>query len=335
MRLGENPHKDKKIDSGYYHRVIIPVHVPELEGYYENGLKVTRICLNSLIKTIHSGACITVVDNGSCQEVKDYLLTLFQDGKLDQLILNSVNQGKIDAVIPVARTSAEQLITISDGDVLFMDGWIQEVETVFLSFPEAGMVSPVPHGTTAYNYTVNTLFDGMFKGRLKYQQLCDQEDMMRFARSIGKEDSMYKDRGKLHQQLTVIRSGHSAVVGCGHFVSTIRKEVFDHSPKERSQMAYASIADRTYIDIPVEHAMYWRLATVKNCAYHMGNHPEPWMEELFDDLSGNRSELIQVPSGKRWNVPLEIKRIMVRLLYDNRLMRPLVNKRLGYKSDWS
>ena len=36
MRLGFNPHKDKKqIKSDYFHQVVIPVYIPNEEGYFK------------------------------------------------------------------------------------------------------------------------------------------------------------------------------------------------------------------------------------------------------------------------------------------------------------
>jgi hypothetical protein len=330
MRLGANPNKDQAITTNTYHRVIVPVYVPEESGYFEHGLEVTRMCVESLVKTSHQQAAITVVNNGSCVAVRDYLQGLYDRGSIDQLVHFKENVGKIDAVVPLARGCGEDLITITDADVLFLNGWMQVVEEVYVNFPEAGMVSPVPHGTTFQNYTANTLFDATFKGLLKFQAICDQQDMLRFARSIGKEDSMYKNRWMLHQQLTVKRGEVSAVVGCGHFVSTLRREVFDYAPVELSRLAYASEADRKYIDIPVEKAGLWRLATVQNNAYHMGNTPEDWMRDLFLELEADKGEVIEVPPSRKNGIPLSWKKAYVRYLMMNKYVRSWRFKRWGF-----
>lgn len=331
MRIGYNPLKDTKIDHSYYHRVIIPIFIPNLqEKYFINGLEVTKLCLESLIKTIHSKTCITVINNGSCKEVTEYLQDLFVQQKVHQLIHHKNNIGKIDAIIPIAKTSEESLITITDGDVLFKTGWIQAVESIFVNFPEAGMVSPVPHGTTYYNHTINTLFDGFFKGLLKFQSLCNPDDMLLFAESIGKKDSMYKKSIRLKTQLTVKRKDQSAVIGCGHFVSTLRKEVFTNSPNDWSRWAYASEADKNYIDIPNEKAKLWRLATIDNLAYHIGNTPTAWMKELFETIGQNPDLTHQIPPSKKWNVPFTLKKFTVRLLF-SKTLRPFVFGYLGLK----
>ena len=331
MRVGVNPAKDQIIAIKSYHRIIIPVFVPNItDPYFKNGLEVTQICLESVIKTRHKKSSLTVVNNGSCKEVTQYLQQLYLEKKIDQLIHYKENVGKIDAIIPIAREAQEPLVTISDGDVLFKDGWIQGVEEVFCHFPEAGMVSPVPHGTVYNTYTVNTLFDGFLKGILKFQSICNPEDMMRFAESIGKAETMYQKKIRLLYQLTVKRKEFSAVVGCGHFVATLRKEVFQYAPQGASKLAYASAADRDYIDIPVEKAKLWRLATVKNYAYHMGNSPTEWMDSVFNKLVGVSERTTEVPKSKITNFSLWFKKGVVRFIM-SRYFRKYFFKKWGLK----
>ncbi|MEZ4874047.1 MAG: glycosyltransferase family A protein [Flavobacteriaceae bacterium] len=331
MRIGHNPLKEVKIEQDFYHRIIVPVFVPNLEEeYFKNGLEVTRYCLESLHKTRHPKSFVTVVNNGSCAEVTQYLQGQFEHGAIDQLIHYKENKGKIDAIIPIAKTAQEPLITLSDGDVLFKQGWMQAVEEVFFHFPEAGMVSPVPHGTMYNHYTTNTLFDGFLKGILKFQSLCDANDMLRFAESIGKKETMYQKNVRLQHQLTVNRGDSSAVVGCGHFVATLRKEVFQHAPQGNSHWAYASTADRDYIDLPNEKAKLWRLATVENLAFHMGNNPTLWMEEEFRSLGSNEGAIVQIPKSRHSWVPLGFKKIIVRVLLSG-FLRPRFWKWVGLK----
>jgi len=256
---------------------------------------------------------------------------LYESGEIDQLVHYKENVCKIDAVIPVARTCHEELITISDGDVLFKNGWMQAVEEVYTHFPESGMVSPVPHGTVYANRTSNTIFDACLKGVLKFQQLCDPKDMLLFAKSIGREDTMYEKAIRLKYQLTVKRKEKSAVVGCGHFVSTLRKEVFEKAPQQLSKLAYAPEADHEYIDIPNEKAGFWRLATSVNYAYHMGNNPEPWMRELFQGLKVDNKGTSVIPAPKRLAIVFPLKNFVVQRLLLNRIVKPYYFRYLGLK----
>lgn len=330
MRIGSNPEKDKKILQDEYHRIIIPVYVPNLAGYFEHGLDFTKLCIESVIKTKHSKCALTVVNNGSCPEISKYLQDLYSEGSIDQLIHNKENMGKIDAVLSVARSASEELITITDGDVLFKDGWIQAVEEVFVNFPKAGMVAPVPNPTFYRVHTENTLFDGFFNRLLKFQSICDKKDLIRFAESIDALDTMYKKKSRLDYQLTVERNGFSANVGCGHFVSTLRREVFNFAPTEASRLAYAPKADKEYIDRPNDKAGFWRLATIKNYAYHIGNSPEKWMQDEFKSIQGNITETRSIPTAKKANIGLGFKKNINRL-WLNQFLRPFFFKRMGLK----
>ena len=49
MRLGNTPTKEKPELTDYLrHRVIIPVYIPTLEGYYKDALAILKLCLESL-----------------------------------------------------------------------------------------------------------------------------------------------------------------------------------------------------------------------------------------------------------------------------------------------
>lgn len=335
MRIGSHPQKDRVLKYSATHRIIIPVYVPNQEGYFKEGLKITQLCIESVLYSIHQKTLVTLVNNGCCKVVTDYLQGLYESGKIDQLVHFKDNQGKIDAMMSVARSCEESLITLSDGDVLFKKGWIEAVETVFNTFPEAGMVSPVPHGTTYANYTVNTLFDSFFKGILKFQSVCDPQDMLQFAKSIGKEDTMYKNKWRLHHQLTVKRNEVSAVVGCGHFVATLRKEVITKIPSSKSNWAYATQADRQYIDIPNEESGFWRLATAKNLAFHMGNVSEAWMQDQAPKPNSKPSAGVPISKPLRNSIPYGFKKFVVNRLWLNKYMRPYFFKKLGLKEGFN
>ena len=78
MRKGTNPEKkDNLLDIDQYHRVIIPVYIPNLtEDYFKEALVILKLCTQSLLKTIHSKTKISIIDNGCCTEVSDYLKSL-------------------------------------------------------------------------------------------------------------------------------------------------------------------------------------------------------------------------------------------------------------------
>ena len=92
MRVGDNPMKNQKlINELFVHRVIIPVYIPNANGYYKNSFEVLKLSFESLVKTIHSGTAITIIDNACSEEVSAYLKMLLKDGRIDQLVINNQN----------------------------------------------------------------------------------------------------------------------------------------------------------------------------------------------------------------------------------------------------
>lgn len=279
MRIGNNPEKEnKEIQINSYHRVIIPVYIPNLsEEYFVDSLKILKICIESLLATVHEKTRISLINNNCCEEVVTYLKLLFDKNKsIDQVLNSKVNLGKVNAIYSIVKSNLEPLITISDSDVMFLPNWQQEVEKVLNLMPEAGMVSPVP-SSKAYSsrYLYSTVFYGFFKSKLKFSKVKDPNGLLNFQKSIGR-DSMY-NKNHLSKYLTVGNSKINAVLGCGHFVATLRAEVFKSSPNTVCKHKIVGGSENEYIDKPNDKAGFLRLATLGNYAYHLGNKLENWM----------------------------------------------------------
>jgi hypothetical protein len=75
-----------------------------------------------------------VISNGSCDTINTKLLQ--QEGQIDELIIEKDLIGKINSILKVLRTAEERLITITDADVLFVNGWEQAVLNVLKHFPK-------------------------------------------------------------------------------------------------------------------------------------------------------------------------------------------------------
>src|SRR5947209_19931988 len=118
MRQGERPVETKAMLPAFpSHRVIIPVYIPNIEGYYKEALEILTLCLESLHCTAGVRTCVTVVSNNASKEVLAQLQRYYDAGSVDQIVMNRCNRGKVDAVLSVARGAFEDFITISDCDV--------------------------------------------------------------------------------------------------------------------------------------------------------------------------------------------------------------------------
>lgn len=263
------------------HRVILPVYIPTLDGYFAQSLDVLHLCLESLRLTTRERASVTIISNGSARTVEDDLVGLYNAGWVDQLVINRRNWGKVDAVMAAARGTFEELITITDCDVLFMPGWFEAVEEVFRQFPECGVASPAPNPHQSWYCTSATILGALLKRELGYEKVIPEIDLDRFAASIG--NLSYFSERERGGQIVVRRNGAAACVGCGHFVFTIRRAVLAAVPQEPSCEALGSTHE-IWLDRPADVLGLWRLATTRAYAYHMGNVPEAWMYEALDSI---------------------------------------------------
>lgn len=289
MRSGTNPQKaQEKIRLENKLRVIMVVFIPNTVGFYANSLEVFKLSLRSLIGSNSDQYKITVVNNGSCQEVQDFLAS-FSGKEINTIIHHSKNIGKIDALIGAARGARESLITLTDADILFLKNWFPATQEVFHAFKKAGSVSPIPFRHGFYYGTSSVLKDILLK-KLKFQRLKIPEnfaDHNKYLESINwgneKTDSL--------DWPVVQKANVRAIVGSGHQVLTIKREIlFSTVPISPSLTLIGEDSEFKYIDEPVDRAGLLRLATFRNHAFHMGNTLEPWMEEKFNAAGAEESK---------------------------------------------
>tara|TARA_R110002049_G_scaffold3795_5_gene27652 strand:- start:131144 stop:132169 length:1026 start_codon:yes stop_codon:yes gene_type:complete len=283
MRQGDNPSNHKAADSSNaLHRVIIPIFIPHETEYFKDAFHIFELCLFSLKKTTLTAIKISVISNGSCDSVNEKLYKFFEAGDIDELIIEREGIGKINSVLKALKTAEERFITITDADVLFDDGWEQAVLDVFQAFPKAGAVCPTPVFRKHFQLTSNMWFKYFFSSKLKFTPVIDPESMTKFANSIGwpRLDEKFKDV----MATLKANNGLEAMVGCSHFVATYKREAFEQIPQKNSEFKIRGNSEYLYTDLPVIKQGGYRLSTVKNHAFHMGNVLEDWMEIKYKSL---------------------------------------------------
>jgi hypothetical protein len=293
MRVGYNPHKDKvQEDSEYLHQIIIPVYIPNHEGYFKDSFKIFKLCLQSLFNTIHNKTFITIVNNGSDAIVSEYLDLLFKEGKIHELI-HTENIGKLNAILKGLSGNNISLVTISDSDVLFLPDWQYETVKVFNEVPKAGVVGIVPQFKSYESNCGNVLIDNLFGSKLQFMPVKNREALIRFYDSLGWDRRYNQDYLKYALGLK-INDELNALVGSGHFVATYKKHIFENIS---TYIGYKMGGNsEKYLDTLPLKKDYWRLTTYDNYAYHMGNVLEEWMH--VTEL-GSNSQINPVDHNKR------------------------------------
>lgn len=323
MRKGINPiHEQGIILKDAYHRIIIPVYIPYLSGYYKDSFDILKICLKSLVKTIHDKTLITIINNDSCEEVHLFLNDLILQKKIDQYIVNSYNNGKINPITSYLKGCHEKLITISDADVLFKPGWQNAVEGLFVSFPEAGMVSPIAAPSYFSFFTAFTWFYGFLKYKLYRSANPDTFSLEKFHESISRERPLNEIEKSPH---FIQNKEAKAIIGSGHFCVTICNEIIPYIPLEFSGTRFKG-AETKFIDRPVCSAGFMRIATDKGFVFHMGNIKEGWMQEFLDNILNFKESTRIIPKRKKFINNSFFKFIIYKVFSRSFILKLLGNK---------
>ena len=291
-----NPQKQsKKIHLKCQHRLIIVVFIPSLEGYYKDVLEVFKLCLDSAITTTNSDCAITVVNNASCKEVSQYLDSKLEEKSIDTIIHHIENIGKIDALIGAARASREPIITISDVDILFKQGWQEETEKIFFGIKNVASVGPIPC-RNMQNYETSSTLNEVLIGKVKFNYESIPENHIAHNKFL--ESFHWKLETDENVKWPVIKSnGIKAIIGSGHQILSMRRELFFTTvPQEPSLTLVGNNSEFLYCDQPINYSGGMRLSTYNNYAYHMGNTVEEWMRDVQNEniktLESNTKELV-------------------------------------------
>lgn len=218
MRKGVNPAKQMKTVSKP-ERVTAAVlnHIPFLEGFYTDMMGVLELSLRTLRENAGMPFDLLVFDNGSCKEARDFLISEFERGNIQQLIFSDKNVGKGGAWNVMLQAAPGEIIAYADNDVYYNPGWLKESVKVLETFPRAGMVTSRPFHSLPDLYSSVVEWGqshpeaGMERGHFI------QPDWMReFLLSIGRtEEEIQQDIAEEEVKLTY--NGVTAYAGASHW----------------------------------------------------------------------------------------------------------------------
>ena len=320
MRLGSNPNKDIiQGKSKFFHQVIIPVYIPNEKGYFQDSFTVFQYNLESLFKTVHDKTYISIVNNGSCKKVKEYLDELFKENLINELI-HTDNIGKVNAVLKGLVGHSFPVVTISDSDVMFLNDWQKESYDVFNAFPKVGVVGLTPMLNMGYYLTSNVIFKNILSTRIKFSKIVNPNAMRNFYKSIGREEEFNAVDDK---RTYLLKSKDiNAIIGSGHYVATYRGDIFKVVKKFSNYKLGGDIEFQ--IDELAFKKGFWRMTTRDNYAYHLGNTPEEWMKVEIKKLKKQNN--LPYIEFKQWSKPSKIEYFIVNKVFQKILYSKLFRR---------
>jgi len=268
MRVGQNPAKYVKTVARP-ERITVTVlnYIPFLSGFYSEALEVLKVCLNSARKEAGLPFDLMVFDNGSCEEVKNYLVNEQDEGRIQYLFLSEKNLGKGGAWNIMLSGAPGEIITYADSDCLFYPGWLAESVKLLETFPNVGMVTARPFRTNPDFYT-STVAWGEKQGGMERGQIIPWETFLEFDRSIGQSDEEIKQHFDTSDDVRLEFNGVKALAGASHWQFTARKDVLaKYLPFDMDR----PMGQVKQLDQRVNEAGYLRLMPVKPFAMNMSN----------------------------------------------------------------
>jgi glycosyltransferase involved in cell wall biosynthesis len=223
MRKGQNPAKFVK-DVAHPERITVALlnYIPFLSGFYAETLDVLKVSLESMRKDAGLPLDLMVFDNGSCPEVRDFLVKEKEEGRIQYLILSEKNMGKGGAWNVMLTGAPGEIIAYTDADVLFSPKWLSRSVEILETFPHVGMVTARPFRTPPEFYE-STLKWAKENATLEDGQFIPWETFLEFNLSLGQTEEENK---KVYANTVDWKIGYRGLVamaGASHWQFTAYK----------------------------------------------------------------------------------------------------------------
>ncbi len=223
MRKGQNPAKFVK-DVAKPERITAALlnYIPFLSGFYAETLDVLKVSLESMRKDAGLPFDLMIFDNGSCPEVRDFLIQEKDEGRIQYLILSEKNMGKGGAWNVMLAGAPGEIIAYTDADVLFSPNWLSRSVEILETFPNVGMVTARPFRTSPELYT-STQEWARKHATLEEGQFIPWETFLEFNLSLGQTE---EENAKVYSETRdwrLVYKGITAFAGASHWQFTAYK----------------------------------------------------------------------------------------------------------------
>ena len=231
-RLGTNPSRGQQL--GFTPprvTVAVLVYAPNQAGYFQHRLDVTRLTIESILANTPEPFELLVFDNGSCQEMTDFLKALNQAGKIDTLVLSQQNIGKLNALWRIANLAQGEVIAYTDDDVYHLPGWLPKHLQVLDTYPKVGAVTGFYIKQRVVMSSESTLawvkdYEKEHPNLVQRGNLIPRKWEEEYMDNSGRTEERYQSEIAGVEDILVDFQGVKAWVSAHHFQVLVPKSVF-------------------------------------------------------------------------------------------------------------
>ncbi|MCU1369872.1 MAG: hypothetical protein JWO77_1066 [Ilumatobacteraceae bacterium] len=327
MRAGRNPTKTTElgahsVDPPPPISVALLTHVPYLAGFHADQLDVIRLAVLSARHHAGRPVHLVVVDNGSCQEVVDWLTGALERGDIDQLVRNRRNLGKVTALSQALLGSPGPDVVFADGDLRFTPGWLDALLEIRDAFPTAGLIGgrplafeiqqepvPAPPGGTAT------------QGRFIATETL-REQLTDTGVTGGELETRLAGMAEIEQTL-LERDGVQALAGAYHCQFLLTAAARARLQPLVGSEALSATEDESF-DAAVDALGLLRLSTTGSHYRHVGNRmsddDRAELARLGEQATSRAARPLHSPNWRRFAIrrlAFHVHNITFRILYDS------------------
>jgi hypothetical protein len=260
-RVGRNPLKDT-VTGFAFPPVLTTVitHLPNETGYHEQRFQIVKRCL----ETMRTSAPVLVWDNGSCSKLRNWLTKKY---KPEYLVLSG-NVGKQSAMAAISRMlPPDTLVTFSDDDMEYSDGWLDASLELYNAFPNVGMVSTWAVRVSFVWGNAATVKWAKENAAIESGLFIPLDEVRDYYRSTGGEANGPDHQYEHVKDLRITHKGLTAYAAAQHCSFLTRAGTF----APFTEYLTVGMGNEKPLDEAVDAAGLLRLTTTKQYSRHMGN----------------------------------------------------------------
>jgi glycosyltransferase involved in cell wall biosynthesis len=313
MRIGLNPVKIKKppIYPPSPVTIVIVTYIPYLSGYFQHSLDVLKLTLSSIWKNTEEAFDLLVFDNGSCGEVREYLISQNVSNKIQYLILSNKNVGIPGAWNISFKAAPGKYVAFSDYDIYYFPGWLKAHLKIFENFPKVGMVTgtpirpPIKYSSSTLEWAEEQKEAGIKRGVLQ-----SWEEYWTHTKSLGMSEEEALESYEMGEDILINFKENEAYIGAGHFQFVAYKDVLEKVTPFPNTIA---MGNERLLDQRINDLGLLRLSLNRKFVQHLGNTPSKKMIEQHNEVKIQSKHDKSMKIGVRfWQIPV-IKKVLLKV----------------------